>query len=53
MEPPPFDEREGRRRKFAGRPAEGRGTTFRKEKGPRRVEKRRGGHGSDRDDEDF
>jgi len=49
-EPPPFGEtRENRRRKFSGKPQEGR--SFTKEKGPRRVEKRRGGRGFTDDDE--
>lgn len=53
MEPPPFsDGREGRRRsKFTGnKPTESR--PFNKEKGPRRVERRRGG-GRAIDDEDY
>jgi RNA recognition motif-containing protein len=53
MEPPPFSEnRESRRRnKFTGKPTEAR--PFNKEKGPRRVERRRGpGKGFD-EDEDY
>jgi RNA recognition motif-containing protein len=51
MEPPPFGEtRENRRRKFGGRPPAD-GKPF-KEKGPRRVEKRRGGGRSFTEDED-
>jgi hypothetical protein len=54
MEPPPsFDNREGRRRsKFTGgKPSEAR--PFNKEKGPRRVEKRRGGGRGFDEDEDY
>ena len=53
MEPPPFSEnREGRRRKFTGgKPSEAR--PFNKEKGPRRVEKRRGGGRGFDEDEDY
>jgi RNA recognition motif-containing protein len=53
MDPAPFsDGREARRRsKFTGgKPTEAR--PFNKEKGPRRVEKRRGGRGFD-EDEDY
>jgi len=52
MDPPPFsDGREARRRsKFTGKPTEAR--PFNKEKGPRRVERRRGGRGFD-EDEDY
>lgn len=52
IDPPPFsDGRENRRRnKFTGKPqTEGRPL---KDKGPRRVERRRGGHGFD-EDEDY
>lgn len=53
MEPPPFAEnREGRRRKFSGGGrAQPEGRPFNKEKGPRRVERRRGGRGFDEDDD--
>lgn len=52
IEPPPFaDSRENRRgRKFTGRP-QGETRPFNKEKGPRRVERRRGGRGFNEDEE--
>ncbi len=53
MEPPPFsDGREGRRRKFSGGRQQTEGRPFNKEKGPRRVERRRGGRGFN-EDEDY
>lgn len=52
-EPPPFsDGREGRRRKFSGGRQQTEGRPFNKEKGPRRVERRRGGRGFN-EDEDY
>jgi RNA recognition motif-containing protein len=54
MEPPPsFDNREGRRRKFSGGRGQSEGRPFNKEKGPRRVEKRRGGARGFDEDEDY
>jgi hypothetical protein len=46
-----FEEaREQRRRPFGGKPTKG-GRAFNKEKGPRRVEKKRGGHQRDFEDD--